>query len=379
MSSAAEGTSASAGTRLRCFASVSPGLEPFLEQELQALGHRTKQLAGGVEFSGSFADLQHVCATSRLAESVRVRLKTFEAAHFNQLEAGLQRLPWHAYLRPSASTHIAVTCRKSRLFHSNAVLERAHRIVETALRTSLPLASRTDALQTVFLRLDHDRVEVSIDASGELLHRRGYRTHIGNAPLRETLAAALIHIADAPSANHLWDPFCGSGTIALEWLATHHSYTVPERTYAFQQWPTFPKADALPASPAGVERATPTQRAFGSDIHDKSLAAARVNAEQLGATHHVTWFQEDFAAAAAHIPEGSVVITNPPYGKRIGDNRQVLTLHRRFETLLKARRDLRPVVMACGFAPFLGAMTLPWERVASTKNGGLPLTLLRLK
>lgn len=376
MSAVTEDKPAPSSTRLRCFASISPGLEPFLAQELQALGHRTKVLSGGVEFSGTFADLNQVCASSRLAESVRVRLKTFSAAHFNQLEEGLQKLPWHAYLRPSLATHLAVTCRKSRLYHSNAVLERAHRIIEDKLRTQLPLVSRTEAAQTVFLRLDHDEVEVSIDASGELLHRRGYRTHIGNAPLRETLAAALIHVADTPHATHLWDPFCGSGTIPLEWLSLHHGYPTPPRRYAFEHWPTFPDraGSDSPESPRLI-----TKHAFGSDIHDKSLAAARVNTDQLGATPHVTWLHEDFASAATQVPQGSVVITNPPYGKRIGDNRQVLTLHRRFEALLKTRRDLRPAVMACGFAPFLGAMTLPWERVASTKNGGLPLTILRLK
>jgi len=376
MSAVTEDKPAPSSTRLRCFASVSPGLEPFLAQELQALGHRTKLLCGGVEFSGTLGDLNQVCASSRLAESVRVRLKTFSAAHFNQLEEGLQKLPWHAYLRPSLATHLAVTCRKSRLFHSNAVLERAHRIIEAKLRTQLPLVSRTDAAQTVFLRLDHDEVEVSIDASGELLHRRGYRTHIGNAPLRETLAAALIRVADAPQATHLWDPFCGSGTIPLEWLSLHHGYPTPPRRYAFEQWPTF-STETVPARE--TQSIVAVQRAFGSDIHDKSLAAARVNADQLGATQHVTWLYDDFAAAATHVPQNAVVITNPPYGKRVGDNRQVLTLHRRFETLLKTRRDLRPAVMACGFAPFLGAMTLPWERVASTKNGGLPLTILRLK
>jgi len=376
MSDATEDKTALSSTRLRCFASISPGLEPFLAQELQALGHRTKLLSGGVEFSGTFTDLNQVCASSRLAESVRVRLKCFSAAHFNQLEEGLQRLPWHAYLRPSLATHLAVTCRKSRLYHSNAVLERAHRVIEEKLRTQLPLVSRTEAAQTVFLRLDHDEVEVSVDASGELLHRRGYRTHIGNAPLRETLAAALIHIADTPRATHLWDPFCGSGTIPLEWLSLHHPYPTPPRRYAFEHWPTFPP-HTLPARE--TQSIGAVQHAFGSDIHDKSLAAARVNADQLGATQHVTWLHEDFATAATHVPQNAVVITNPPYGKRIGDNRQVLALHRRFETLLKTRRDLRPVVMACGFAPFLGAMTLPWERVASTKNGGLPLTILRLK
>lgn len=372
-------------TRLRFFVAVSPGLEPWLVDELRSLGLAPELRAGGVELSGSFAEMIRVCMRSRLSESVRVRVKNFKATGFDVLEKQLQRLPWHAYLRPELATHISVTCHRSRLYHSNAVLERCQRAVEASLKTTLRITSRAEADQTVFVRLDRDQVEVSIDASGDLLHRRGYRTHMVNAPLRETLAAALVRIAqkDKASPSAMWDPFCGSGTVMLEWLAAAQGYTPIKRGFAFEKWPTFRPhatsfAETCTAQNAITYRAG-ERHAFGSDINERATSAALSNADHLGARPDVDVAQCDFAEMAAQVPKGSVIITNPPYGKRLGNNRDVLALYRRFEQLLKTRRDLRPVVMACGCLPFVQTMTLPWKPIATISNGGLKVVLLRLE
>src|SRR5262245_16561985 len=183
----------------RAFAACSPGVESLLASELTALGATGESERGGVEFSGSRELLWRVLRESRLAESVRVRLRAFEARTFAELESGLARLPWHAYLDRGAfgagRVRIDVTCKKSRLYHSDAVAERVEQVIAARLGQALVehdgVGSQIHSIARVFVRILRDRVQVSVDASGERLHKRGYRVEVSRAPLRETLAAAL--------------------------------------------------------------------------------------------------------------------------------------------------------------------------------------------
>lgn len=169
------------------FAAVSPGLEALLCVELGELGLEARPCRGGVEWRGAIDSMWLVHYRSRLAESVRARLRPFHAERFEALEAGLMRLPWHAYLRQDLPVSFSVSCHKSRLYHSGAVAEHARSAIRRRLGAcpepaeAQPPESR---VQEVHLRLERDEVQASVEASGELLHRRGYRTHIGEAPLR---------------------------------------------------------------------------------------------------------------------------------------------------------------------------------------------------
>ncbi len=368
-------------TSHRFFVASSPGLEPVLRQELSELGFAGEELEGGVELRGTTEDLWRTCLSSRVGESVRLRLKPFRAKDFDSLKAGLDRLPWHAYLPRDVEVRVDVTCHRSRLWHSDAVAERALEVLAArrGVRPTSDPANDATSMR-VFVRLERDEVQVSIDASGERLHRRGYRTHVAEASLRETLAAALVRLA-GPSGERapaLWDPFCGAGTILCEWLDVGLGRSPGvRRSFAFERFPTHDAAAyadlvarlSASAPPSGV-----VPHAFGTDIDAKALAAAQKNAENAGLSGNVTLIGEDFERALERIPRGACVITNPPYGVRIQEG----TVLRRLSDVLSRRTDLRPVVLLLGGEARRHQSPLSFVTVAKTKNGGLPVRIDRL-
>jgi len=391
-------------TLYRLFVSITPGLEPLLAQELTDLGIGAKQtsVTGGMELMGDRQCLWRLCRDSRLAESVRVRLgPPFAARSFDDLLAGLGRLPWAAYLqRGGALPEVRVTCHHSRLYHSGAVAQRVVQVLTDRVGCQ---DQGGDAADRVHVRLERDQVQVSVDASGELLHRRGYRLHVGQAPLRETLAAACLraaaythtshlahpsppvghqrsapHSGEAPPLRALWDPFCGAGTLVLEALAMAAGIAPgAQRRFAFERWPTHDArayADWLAESPV-PDAVPPSLRLFASDRDPRELEAARANARAAELETHLTLSEGDFQQVAPQIPAGTGIITNPPYGKRLPGEPD---LYPRLGELLRQRPDLRPVHLLTAVRG-LGRLTdCKWEAVLSFSNRGLPVRLLRL-
>lgn len=364
-------------TRYRIFVSVTPGLEHLLEQELGDLDLRGgERLEGGLELGGDRRTLWRVCLCSRLAESARVRLgKPFTARAFDELCAGLLRLPWAAYLpRGQALPEVRATCHRSRLYHSGAVAERARDVLAERLAVMGETRGGPSGLPRIHLRLERDRVQVSVDASGELLHRRGYRRHVGEAPLRETLAAACLRAAGYDGTQPLWDPFCGAGTLPLEalGLATGSQPGVG-RSFAFESWPTH-DADGFAELRADLPSPHPAPASvLGSDVDADALEAASSNAAAAGLSPELR--QGDFAAVADVVPARTMIVTNPPYGRRLGGEGEV---YRRLGDLLRARTDLGPVFVLAGRRGLSKVTGLPWEPVLAFGNRGLPVRLMRL-
>ncbi len=364
------------------FAVCAPGLEGILDDELRALGLFGEVVVGGVQGRGSFADLGKILLWSRVAESLRVRLKGFAATDFGALYQGLERLPWHAFVRSGAAVSVSVTCRKSKLFHSDAVAERVQRVIATR-RPGEPDQSLPE--QKIDVRIVKDWVTVSVDASGERLHKRGYRTHVENAPLRETLAAAAaakLEESRPAVIRRVWDPFCGSGVLGLEWLQLRLKLAPGgQRSFAVEQWPTF-DADQWQAlrreATSGTDVDAGTLQVIGSDVDAKCLKSAAHNARAAGLESMCNWLSGDFSSVAERIPEGTAILTNPPYGKRLGSPRLARRLYHRFEQLLLERTDLRPVLVVSGYPGLLERARLPWKRLLRTQSGGLNVNFLGL-
>jgi putative N6-adenine-specific DNA methylase len=374
-------------SRYRLFIAVSPGLEALLAAELAHLGVMGEAMAGGVECTGTLETLWGIHHHSRLAESVRLRLRPFEARTFAQLEHGLRRLPWHAYLRRDEPFEIAVTCQKSRLYHSDAIAERVQCIVSelrgvpsAATNGPHPLQAPPDSAgpaQKLHVRVVENVVQVSINASGERLHRRGYRTHVGAAPLRETLAAATVRLL-APMSNQIpisrvWDPCCGSGTLLGEWLLLQQGVSQHlQRHFAFESWPIHtpaPYLDWLRQQPEPISLPAECQ-AFGSDIDSRSISACRANLERAKVLSHCTLYTKDFRDAAASIPSDTAVVSNLPYGVRLQDRAESADTFLALDRLLRDRADLRPVVVLNTLPPPAKAQC-GWQRLAEFANGGL--------
>lgn len=395
------------GTSYLCFVHVAPGLEGLLADELAAIvGRRAEPKAGGVELRLHLQQLQLICSVSRLAEGVRVRLKAFRAFTFEELERGLALLPFRAYLPRGAKVRVSVVCHRSRLYHSGAVRERVEKTLESVLgakpilaavnaseesgeveidEESLASGEEDPELVRLFVRLDNDEVQVSVDAVGGRLHRRGYRKMSEKASIRETLASAMVFAlsgAAGPSGT-LWDPFCGAGTIPIEALARARGGIVQiGRRFAFHLWPALAALD-LPALERTVEPLAMSVLpgtslcVIGSDIQPRAVRAARANLEALAtqfawqdALERAKFLEGDVLAVEPLIPEGAFVLTNPPYGHRLDADSSWAKL----SELARRRPDLRPC------AALVGGETkrrLPGEfrTLFQTQNGGLNVAL----
>ncbi|MDX2051967.1 MAG: hypothetical protein SFV15_06200 [Polyangiaceae bacterium] len=310
-----------------------------------------------------------------------MRLRPFVARDFPALVRGLERLPWQAYLGQAKNVHVSVTCHQSRLYHSDAVAERVFAVAAGGLNRPLVNVARKDAEQSVFVRILDDRVQVSVDASGALLFRRGDKQQVGRAPLRETLGAGLVRTLG--EAERIWDPFCGSGTLLLEWLlARQRRAPGARRTFAFEQWPAFRSRQEQ----WQVRKAQASQRsadvpseviAWGDDTDAHDLAAARENLGQAGLSSAVKLAQLDFEKMAEKVPPRTAIISNPPYGARL-ESARVPELYERFDRLLLRRVDLRPAVIITGYLPYRTHSRLPWRAELRTKVGGISAEVLRL-
>lgn len=372
---AERGTDPHRGTSYLLFVACSPGLEELLRDELAEWGVQGQNRPGGVELRSNRVGLWTVCLRSRLAESVRVRLKAFVALDFAALERQLERLPWRAYLPRDSSVEVRVTCRASRLWHSDAVAERLSRV----LLERVGVRGEPGSSQKVYARLERDRVQVSIDAGGERLHRRGYRRHVAEASLRETLAAALVRSAEpiARGASVLWDPFCGAGTIPLEWLESKLGRPAgARRRFAFEAWPTHDAtAYAAWLEESSLHDLSPSKSdrwlAIGSDRSERAIAAARTNAEYAELTSYCRFLVGDFEQVADEIPQGAVVVSNPPYGVRARHvDRQGAVLDR-LSRLFERRRDLRPVILLLPRRDRVHVAGTRSSEMFRTSNGGL--------
>jgi putative N6-adenine-specific DNA methylase len=349
-----------ARTVLDCFAPCAPGVEPLLSTEMAALGVRSaRQVAGGVAFRATVRELYAANLWLRTANRVLVRVGSFRATTFAELEHGVEAVDWSPYLAGGAD--VRVTSRGSRLYHAGAVQERV-----------AALLGAGD--QRVHVRVDRDQVVLSVDASGDHLHRRGWRLATAKAPLRETLAAALL-AATWDAAVPLVDPFCGSGTIPIE--AALLARGVPPgagRPFAFQTWPSFQPGTW--ASVTGAARASARPQAgvaiVAADRDAGAVRATRENAERAGVAADIE-VRRSTVSELAPPPGPGWLLTNPPYGDRVQAGRAL------YGALGKVLHDrcrgwhLGLLVEDSTLAA-LTAVELH-ERLRTT-NGGIPVRLL---
>jgi putative N6-adenine-specific DNA methylase len=305
------------------FAVAAPGTEPLLHRELAALGIKGRYVPGGVELRGDADTIRRVNLESRLASRLLLRLGRFETLHLNELEKLTAKLDVAPFLRADEPLAVRATCRKSKIYHSGAAEERVHRALAKKLRADLAPAQANleedDAPpQTVLVRFDHDVCTLSLDTSGAHLHKRGYRLETAKAPLRETLAAALLAEAGYQGDVAFVDPLCGSGTFAIE-AALIATRAAPGRlrSFAFERWPSHDAhAWRLLRDAADARRRPAPAPIVASDRDEGAVGAARRNAERaqvaIDVRHHAVSDSQPPASTG-------LLLTNPPYGERVGD------------------------------------------------------------
>jgi len=378
-----------------CYAITAPGLEHLTAAELRAVGGMIGTIeSGGVAFEAAPGTLYAANLRVRTASRIVVRIAQFHAAGFAELEQHARQVHWSRWVPAGGAVHFRVTSRKSRLYHQDAVAERLERAVLAAIpgARAVRAPSDTDALdddvkelpgvQRFLVRIVDDELTLSVDSSGALLHRRGYRLAAAKAPLRETLAAALLLAMGWDGAVPLVDPMCGSGTIPIE--AALLARRIPPgrgRRFAFERWPEFKpsvweyirgeaEAGVLGRAPAPI---------LAADRDAGAVEATLANAVRAGVLADVSVHCAALSTtladqALAALPPG-VVLANPPYGVRVGESGRLRDLYASLGHLMRG-----PLAgWSLGFVtsdPALAAATgIPLAPVLETATGGLRIRL----
>lgn len=324
----------------KLFAAVQPGLEPYAQQELAALGIKNLQPEkGGINFVGHYTTLFKVHAWCRTISRILVRQDAFHASSFWELERHAARMPWRQLLG-SPRFCLRVHSYHSRLYHEDAIAQRLQKIIEAAVPGCLMTARQESADdQLIVVVVQRDEVQISLDASGMHLHKRGYMPHRAKAPLRETIAAAMILASGWDGSVPLWDLMCGGGTIPLE--AAMMAQKIPLqnfRSYSYQQWKDFPAQRYQQFVQENQQPSSTSAPILGSDILPKNIDAARYNAAHAHLPA-IQWQEKDiYSIDVTDIPMHTCILSNPPYGKRIAHN--FAPLHTLLASWKKQRPDL---------------------------------------
>ena len=356
---------------LDCFAVSAPGLEAVTAHELEALGLAPGPLEpGGVPFRTDRTGLRRANLWSRTASRILVRIASFRARTFFELERHAARVDW-ARVACAGGPSFQVTSRKSRLYHEDAIAERLHRAAGPQLDEG--------SSGRIVVRVVRDRFTISADSSGERLHRRGWRTALARAPMRETLAAAMLQAVDWTAGEALVDPFCGAGTIPIEAaLLARNIAPGLGRRFAFEEWPGHePEAWASEREAARAEAEPGVTVLRASDRDAGAIESAMANAERAGVGSDIRFEVAPLSAAAAfrEVPAPALLLTNPPYGVRVGEVAGLRDLYAALGALVRGRAGWRAAWLDA--SPQLAAATgLETRPVLETSNGGIPVTLL---
>ena len=372
------------------YATCDEGLEEVLLAEIEAAGGKDARVGRlGVSFRGDREAVWRVNLCSRIANRVLVQLASFRGRDRDALYNGISRLPWPDLM--DVDQTLAVDSSVSGLspgpdprfvnqVAKDAICDRFRR--ETGRRPSVD--RKAPDLQ-VNVRISGDELLVSLDSSGERLHRRGYRTRAGVAPLRENLAAGILALAGWDGSAALLDPMCGSGTFVIE--AALIARRIPPGTlrlrpggpgFGFQRWPDYVpaafqglvaelRADILP------EAAVPI---VGSDIDAGLVSVARQNVSRAGVEDDVRLARRPLIDARVPAERG-MLVTNPPYGARLDAAEGLEELYRALGTVLKQRFGGWTAFVLCGERGLSRHIGLKSTRKHVLSNGPIDCRLLR--
>ncbi len=356
--------------RLDAAAICTPGLEPFVESELRALGIKPKPgHKGVVEFKSTTRQLYMANVWLRTASRILVRIAKFRATDFSHLQLRASEVDWTPWMADELAPEFRVSASKSRLYHTEAIAERLHKIVGPP--------SRGEQIQPFVVRLDRDLCTISVDTGGTPLNHRAWRLDLGIAPLRPTMAAALLMEVGYDGSLPLADPFCGSGTIAIE--AALMARGLPpggSRRYAFQNWPTFDRGTW--ASVQGEAKAkSDDARSVSIEATDRdtmAVEATKANAERAGVADIVAVEQRVVSHLTGANGPG-MIVTNPPYGKRVGDG-DLEPLYKRFGSVLRDRRPEWSLTMVAADGRLAHKADGRLKPVTGFGHGGLKVQVL---
>lgn len=321
----------------RFFATCARGLEPVLAGELTALGASDVEPGrGGVTFRGEPALLYRACLWLRTAVRVLRPIHEFDAHSPDELYDAVRSVNWSEWMTPDQTLAVDCNVRDSAITHSQFAARRVKDAICDQFRDRTGRRPSVDPEQPMIglnLHVSKNHAILSLDSSWSSLHKRGYRPIQTIAPLNEALAAGLLLRAGYTGAVPLVDPLCGSGTFCIEaaWIALNRPPGLTRKWFAFQGWPDFdrPLWNAIrDAARAAVRKELPAP-IVGSDVRQDVIDFARTNARAAGVGHLMKFDKLDVKDARPPGEMPGLLICNPPYGERIGEEKELIGLYQR--------------------------------------------------
>ncbi|MGM0509018.1 MAG: THUMP domain-containing class I SAM-dependent RNA methyltransferase [Fusobacteriota bacterium] len=328
--------------KFRLIATSTFGLEGIVKKELKRLGYKNLEVSNGkVEFDGTAIDICRANIWLRCADRVLLKMGEFKARSFEQLFERTKKLPWDEILPKDAEFPVSkISSVKSKLYSksdSQAIVKKA--IVEKMKeKYNADWFEETGDKYTINVKILKDIVTISLDTSGEGLHKRGYRKDGFRAPIKETLAAALAQISKWNEYKPLIDPMCGTGTILIEAaMIAKNMAPGSNRRFAAEEWGIIPDEAWVEARDEAYSQEKETDcYILGMDVDRKALEIARENAE-LAMVDDVIKFEKGNARYLKSDKKRGVIITNPPYGDRLSNKEQVDSLYKDLGTQWKRK------------------------------------------
>lgn len=359
------------------FLATTPGLEPLLLEEVQEAGFtKPAEVAGGVTIMGDWEDAWRANIELRGPSKVLARIGAFRAVHLAQLDKRSHKFPWAEYVKPDLQVRIEVsTNKRNKIYHGGAAGERLFKGLKAATGASLA-KEMADADLVFKVRIEDDMVQISVDTSGEGLHKRGAKQAMGKAPMRETYAALILRGCGYQIGEPVLDPMCGSGTFIIEAAEIAKGLVAGRsRGFAFKHLVSY-DADQVESLQKKETIQNITTQFYGSDRNVNVIGFAKDNATRAGVIKHCDFAPTPIGKLTR--PEGApgLVIVNPPYGARISSKRDLVTLYRTFGSVMKQHFQGWRVGMVTSDFNLAKMTGLPWsEEKIQFLHGGLRVTL----
>ena len=355
------------------------GLEKLLGEEIDKLDYkRLDTMDGRVTFEGDACAVARANINLRCAERIFIKVGSFEARTFTDLFEGTKSLPWENYIGRLDAFPVKGHSIKSALFSIPDCQSIVKKAVVNRLGEKYHISyfDETEVKYQIEFFIFKDVATLMIDTTGTALHKRGYRPAAGAAPLRETLGAAIAYTARPREDVLFWDPFCGSGTIAIE-AAMILANVAPGagRSFASEKFPLIPSALWKEARIEAEDKVVrdPQFEVFASDIDREVLEYAKANADRAGVLSNMKIFEQD-ARKIEKLDRRGTIVCNPPYGERMMTERQVESLYREIGKTFARLSPWQIYVLTSheGFERFYGRRA---DKKRKLYNGMIPCNL----
>ena len=351
------------------FATAAFGLEGLVRRELNQLGLEAKGESGGARFSATPAQAFQANLWLRTADRVLLIVGEQKVLTFEALFQFVKGLPWENYLPRNARFPVSGKCARSQLMSVRDCQAITKKAIVERLKQSYRTAwfPEDGPLYPIDVSLHGDVARLTIDTSGDALNRRGYRTWNGEAPLRETLAAALVMLSPWKNDMPLYDPCCGTGTLLIE-AAYLRARRAPglTRSFACESWPLFPQKEMEALRQEAQAQFDPDRIGdiAGSDIDPEALVLCKRHLKQAGIGGRVTVTRQDLKEVTRPGP-APLFLLNPPYGERLSDRKACEQLYRDIRALRDRHPDCRMGVITAhtGFERCFGQRSTQKRRL----------------